>query len=370
MKNVLINLSNIHGGGAIQVAVSFLYELSMLDFKKISFNFKILASDEICNEINLLDVDLVNLNLECYNTYGLKTLLVNWRSKFSGYDLTFTLFGPGYFRVLRGKHLFGFAQSWIIYPENDCWKLMSCKDKILSKLKYSVQKLFFSRADSWIVELQHVKEGMVRTGLFEADKITVVPNCLSSVYFSTSSWSDIKFSLPTKELLLGIISRDYPHKNIDRLPDVSKILNEKGLPVKFVVTFNDSEWNKKDDYFRNSVINVGVLSSVDCPCFYKQLDGAIFPSLLESFSISPFEALMMELPLFASDRRFVRDACGDYAYYFEPTDVNSIVSVIYDYFTGRCDKYNAKEARQYVIDYSNPKSRAEMYVETIEDMLN
>ena len=56
------------------------------------------------------------------------------------------------------------------------------------------------------------------------------------------------------------------------------------------------------------------------PGLYKECDGAIFPSLLEGFSVAPLEALAMQRILFASDRPFVREVCGDAPIYIDPLD--------------------------------------------------
>ena len=89
---------------------------------------------------------------------------------------------------------------------------------------------------------------------------------------------------------LGLISRNYTHKNLCILPDVKSCLESFGISVSIYVTFTDKEWNSMSHAFRSSIINVGPLFASSCVDFYKSLDGLVFPSLLECFSVSPFEA--------------------------------------------------------------------------------
>ena len=72
----------------------------------------------------------------------------------------------------------------------------------------------------------------------------------------------------------------------------------------------------------------------------------------------------MKKPLFASDRGFVRDICGDFAYYFNPqypvSAADSIAHYIHNVY-GR-DDARLSAAHDHVINFSNPRRRAEEYL--------
>ncbi len=100
------------------------------------------------------------------------------------------------------------------------------------------------------------------------------------------------------------------------------------------------------------------------------MDAVIFPSLLECFSASPLEAMFMNKPLFASNRPFVKQFCGDYAKYFNPNDPYSAAKVIAEYFNDRDkESKNFKLANEYVTNTFNPTTRAESYLKILENML-
>ena len=72
----------------------------------------------------------------------------------------------------------------------------------------------------------------------------------------------------------------------------------------------------------------------------------------------------MEKPLFASDRGFIRDVCGDYAWYFNPENPVEAASLIATYINkhmGR-DGVRLGAARQHVIQFSNARQRAVDYL--------
>ena len=103
------------------------------------------------------------------------------------------------------------------------------------------------------------------------------------------------------------------------------------------------------------------------------MDAIIFPSLLECFSATPLEAMIMKKPLFASDRGFIKDVCFDFAYYFEPTDPESAAAVIHNFLESQCnEELEAKllAAKKHAENFSNARQRAVKYVDIIEDCLN
>ena len=139
------------------------------------------------------------------------------------------------------------------------------------------------------------------------------------------------------------------------------------MKFHFYTTLNDEEWATKDEDFKKYVSTVGSLTPDQCPSFYQQVDGVIFPSLLECFSATPLEAMVMTKPLFSSDRGFVRDVCGDYSLYFDPEDAADIAEKIANYFKSNID-YSERltEARNHALNFSSARGRAEKYLEIIQ----
>lgn len=368
---VAINTSNLHAGGGIQVAVSFLHELSLM--KDVDFLFlHIFASTEVADALSRLNTNTNTFgHFEIVDSYGIKALFSNLNNRLKNYDVVFTIFGPNYLRVKAKKEIVGFAQLWILNFDNPISRRMSFLQRNLLRLKYYLQWLFFLRADHYVVELEHVKSSLIANKGVESEKISVAYNTVSSLYQDKGLWKPVSITKNKEEFSLGFVTRDYPHKNLDILPSVAEKLElQHNLKVHFYTTLNETEWATKNETFRQHVSTVGSLSPDQCPSFYEQVDAVVFPSLLECFSASPLEALVMCKPLFASDRSFVRDVCGDYAMYFDPLDSGDIARNIAAYFKSDINHAEQlQQARNHALSFSSAKGRAEKYLEIIQQHL-
>lgn len=363
---LLINASNIHVGGGVQVAASFISEIAARIDVPECLHFW--ASDEVHANLIASGIDLSLLkNYEVVNTYGLRLVFSSVSSRLQDFDAVFTVFGPLYVSKLSGKNIMGFAQAWLIYPDNEVYARMGITKQWVMRFRRAVQRFFFSRADAFIVELEHVREGMRKQGIGYGKPVNVVPNCVSSLFLDDTLWKPVAFPESKADLKLGFVGRNYAHKNTQIFPSIIRILREKyGLEVSIFVTFTDEEWRSCPAEFCNSIVNIGPLSIAQCPTFYENIDAVIFPSLLECFSVTPLEAMIMRKPLFASDRPFNRDICGDHAVFFDPLSPESASQAIADVFLyGKVTDDALGEARLQAMKLSNPKYRAEQYLEIL-----
>jgi len=368
-KKALINISNIHGGGALQVAISFVSEL--MAFEEVDARIKVLVSDEVAKALGQDQLAKSNWDIEVFNTYGLKTLWSGLNIIQKDYDVVFTLYGPKYTLFKAKRDIVGFAQLWILEFENPVTRAMSNIARSKLKAKFALQKWFFKRADHLVVELEHVKQSLWEQDVFDQGHISVVHNTLSNLYLDSSLWQGLRLERSKDQIAIGFVTRDYSHKNIQILPKVAKILREKyHLPVKFYLSLTDAEWQNYSQDFGDYGQTVGALNVYQCPTFYRQMDAVIFPSLLECFSATPLEALVMKKPLFSSERGFVRDVCQDHAMYFDPLDAKDIARVVADYFQGT-QKTDAEleQARNHVLNFSNATQRAKDYLQIIQQHL-
>ena len=368
-KKALINISNIHGGGALQVAVSFVSEL--LAFDKADSRIKALISSEVASALSQQQLAKSSWNIEVFNTFGLKTLWSDLNKIQKGYDVVFTLYGPKYTLFKAKLDIVGFAQLWILEFDNPITHALTFIARSKLKTKFGLQKWFFKRADYLVVELEHVKNSLSAQGVFDQERISVVHNTLSNLYLNPNVWLGLEVNRRQDEIAIGFVTRDYSHKNIQILPEVAQLLREKyQLPVKFYLSLTDTEWQNYSQAFGDYGETVGSLHVYQCPTFYQRMDAVIFPSLLECFSATPLEALVMKKPLFASDRGFVRDVCKDYAMYFNPLDAEDIARVVADYFQGSQNTDAELEAaRDHVLNFSNATQRAKDYLQIIEQYL-
>jgi glycosyltransferase involved in cell wall biosynthesis len=291
---------------------------------------------------------------------------------FVDFDLVFTVFGPAYFSQRNTRHLFGFAQPNIVYPDNLLSARMGLQQRWRTRAKFELQAWFFSRADAFVVELEHVKAGLMKRRLFQSKPIHIVYSSVHSIFSEQARWLSLALPGQPGRLRLGVISRNYPHKNLAILADVKLHLQQKHRrEVDMFVTLTPEEWAECDARFRENIINVGGLSLSQCPTFYAKMDGVVFPSLLECFSAVPIETLMVGRPLFASNLSFIRDVCGDHCQYFDPLDPADIARSIDIYFSQPATEQQrlCEAARAHVQRYPGPQERAKQYLKVIRRAL-
>lgn len=261
MRRILLNASNLHVGGGVQVAASFLLELSKSDEPLDGLEVSVYASTEVDRNLSAAGFrpDAFS-SYEVVDVFGLGALKSRSFARFRGFDLVFTIFGPLYLPGRVSNHLVGFAQPWIIYPVNEVLNSLSSKQRLMLGLKFRLQWLFFRNADRLIVELGHVKRRLEHVKGFESKRIDVVSNCVSALYFDDSLWSSVPAlnDLEPDVIRLGFVTRDYAHKNLDYLPRVGRELARiSGKRYRFYVTLNEHEWGSRSTEFKEFVTTVG-----------------------------------------------------------------------------------------------------------------
>lgn len=362
-RRVLLNATNLHIGGGVQVAASVLSEIEGLE--EWHQNVDLAVSSEVERAYGRPDL-LKHLFDRVFrlDVFGLGSGGRGARRILNRYERVLTLFGPLYRWSTPFSSVVGFAQAWIIYPRNEVYRRLRWNVRIGMRIKFWVQAQFFKRADIIVVELEHVKQGLTRELGIPPERIIVVRNCVASLYFNPSRWDALLMPDVRGKIRLGFLGRNYVHKNTLIFPKIAAALRSRhGLDSSFFVTFTEAEWHSCTDEFRAACINVGPLSPAQCPLFYLGLDGVIFPSLLECFSATPLEAMVMGKPLFASDRPFNRDICSSHARYFDPLDPIAAADEIARLFkSGGPTATEIAEARHHAISFSSPRQRAKSYL--------
>ncbi|MEZ8650766.1 glycosyltransferase [Vibrio splendidus] len=323
MKKILINASNLHFGGGVQVASSFINELCSID--PVGINIDIVCSSKVFENIKFHNSELTQINLTVVDVYGFKgsQLLYN----LGVYDVCFTIFGPFYGRVPAKKHICGFAQPWIAYDTSLVTNRYSITSKCKLRTKYLVQELLFKKYDALIVETEDVKSKLEEKGF--RNEISVVSNTYARLFDFPEEWAELDTNFVKRKLTLGFIGKSYPHKNLEVLKDVNEHLSKiYNLDVDFLFTLSPDDMAELGLSSVSNFHSVGELTSDQCPNFFRLIDALVFPSLLECFSVSPIEALKMNTIVFASDLSFIRNVYGESMIYIDPLSSTNIAKVI------------------------------------------
>lgn len=367
---ILINAANIHVGGGVQVSASFINDLYILYSNKDKIPFDIAISTEVFLNLNKnINTEKFN-NFKIINIFGIKRITLEEKKYFDNVDILFSIFGPFYLKTNAKIKIVGFAQAWIAYPKNIAYSKLSLMNKIKYKLKFLIQGYYFKKNDHIVVELEHVKKALINNLLISSEKISIVYNAYSDIFNHPEDWNNIQYT--KRKYTIGFLGRAYPHKNLSILASVSDILKKKYcFDCDFLFTLTPEEmeslkFNQYDNFF-----SVGPLNLTQCPSFYTSIDLLIFPSLLESFSITPIESMKMGCPLIASNIPFIHDICKKSAIYFDPLDPNDIAEKIFLYQQNKeQQQLNIQQGLKLVESMPNSMDRTRKYLELITNYMN
>lgn len=329
---VLIDASNLHSGGGVQVAASFLDELADIsESAEMTTAYPWLPSTDV--ELS----SAVERNVEPATVAALTGSVIDRRPRHigqrrsRGYDVSFVVFGPEYGLSRATARIVGFADSTILHARPSGVARPPIRRGATNWLRALVSRRLLRTADVLVVETDRTALDIGKRLGLAPDRVRVVSNTVNAIFDNPAGWGPSlpRPDVPDRAHLLAYVSRGYPHKNFDLLGNVGEIARSRfGLEVVFLLTLNDQEWNGLTPQTRRHSINLGPVPVVQVPEIYRMADAAIFPSLLESFSAMPLEAMKMGRVVFASDRGFVRTSCGAGPVYIEPLDPVSAATTL------------------------------------------
>lgn len=357
-KRIYINLSNIKTGGAIQVSMSFIDHVIS---SNLNLNFHFLFSERLLKEIknSHLAPFLDQLSYRRISRLSLFFYFTILQPK-----KIFTLFGPLYsIKLMKERDwITGFAQPWILYPNNKVYDELDTTILIRHKITFWIQKAFFSNSHTLIVEHEGVKEKLHK--LLKNKNIIVAQNCLNQIFLNPTNWKSIEIS-NIKKLKIGVIGRNYIHKNLKIIPAVHQFLEQNhSINAQFYCTLKPDEMNRMDANFKSKVISVGELDINQCPDFYDKMDIIFFPSNLECFSATPLEALFMKKSIVCSNLAFNKNIIGKFGIYFEPNNAVSAAEKIASILKTQIDE-NLNKAKKFVFSNFKSENRFKIYINTI-----
>jgi glycosyltransferase involved in cell wall biosynthesis len=280
-----------------------------------------------CDHIDIIDIEGIfkrNILAPYVNHYLLPRLLDNLNI-----DLLFNL---GDIVIPTNKpQIYLFDWPYAIYPESEVWKRLDIKSYLQRKIKLYFFRAYIGHAKIIIAQTETAKIKLEK--LFNLKNIRVVPNAVSLENINDLD-DTVDFMLPRNKIKLLYLTYYYPHKNIEVFIPLAHKIKEMALPYALITTIESSQHVKArrflDDVcaagLNDTIINVGPVKMNNVPCLYKQCDGLLMPTLLESFSGTYVEALYHGKAIITSDLDFAKDVCGEAAFYFDPLSYESILS--------------------------------------------
>lgn len=132
--------------------------------------------------------------------------------------------------------------------------------------------------------------------------------------------------ISTKRYFL-YVGNAYPHKNLDRLIEAFKILNND---AKLVIVGKEDYFYKRlkkkaqDLRLSDKIIFLQNVSDEELSNLYQNAIALIMPSLMEGFGLPALEAMANKCLVLSSNIPALKEVCGDAAIYFDPHNVEDI----------------------------------------------
>ena len=324
----LLNASTIKFGGGLQAVISFIRylvtsgqadEWSCIVSKQIKEQMDVgsFLTDQLC--VYVMD------SSPARSREARRTLL-ELEADLSP-SAVFTFFGPAYVKF-SAPHLCGVADGWVTHSSFASFHLMRGPLRRLTMALMCIYKGYWYRfADRWYVEEESARSGLHRRLRIPRKNIDVVPNNCA-LHYVNARHGPFYIEDNIEVRVLSFASY-YRHKHLEIIPDVAAAVREIAptLHFEFIITIEKeseaairlqakAESLGVSEYVRN----IGPVKIMDGPALYRSCDVLFHPSLLETFSATYPEAMVMGLPIVASDLPFARAICGDAAVYFSPLD--------------------------------------------------
>lgn len=238
------------------------------------------------------------------------------------------------------------------------------KNPIIFKLKRFAYKKVITHAviksAKILTPSNYVKDEIVKIFEINPDKIVVAYEAAEEEYFTRQPGNP-----DTRQPTLIYVGNAYPHKNLERLLDAIKILNENSTslpshkPINLVIVCPRDVFSQRLNHQireRNLTKFVevkGYLPTKSLIRLFAKATAYVSPSLSEGFGIPGLNAMAAGLPVVCSNMPTLKEVYGDAALYFNPYEAQDIAAKIAKVITDKKTKSDLiKQGREQVKKYS------------------
>jgi len=199
-----------------------------------------------------------------------------------------------------------------------------------------------------VVTSEFVRERALDALELDPTRIHVVPLAIDHTVFGPGRDEPEPFVLYP--------ARPWPHKNHARLFEAFASLRQTRPRLRLLLTGGGHE---RLGALPEGIESLGTVSTSALASLYRRAACLVFPSLYEGFGLPPLEAMACGCPVAASNAGAIPEVCGDAAVYFDPTDVEAMVSAMVE-ADGRRDALRAKGfARAALFTWDSAATRHE-----------
>jgi len=168
------------------------------------------------------------------------------------------------------------------------------------------------------------------------------------------------------------VGNAYPHKNLERLIEAFKLINNDYPDSKLVFI-------GKEDYFykrlkekvtslglENNILFTGFVSEDELDVYYQNAIATIVPSLMEGFGLPGLEAMKRNCLVISSDIPSLREIYHEAAVYFDPLAPASMHATILEVLENKKKFQSYKEKGQKRVAFFSWRKMAEQTLKIYE----
>lgn len=356
---------NIHSGGAVGVAAALIPALvrKTLEAPVVDHATFVLSS-EVAREVGD-ELGKANTNRCTITIRDDRPRLRSRRVSNAKVDARLSIFGPTHVRVDAPVEITGFADGSLIpatYEAESRARLARSSRRASNRVIDAVKLWKLRKYNAYIVQTEVMAHALSR---HVSGPVWVVENVIAPTFRSPESW--IPVDLPSRdshEDRLFYPAKGYPHKNHKFIPVVCDAYQrEYGRRLRVVTTLTPGELSEIERGSDECFINVGPISQAECAALYRDTDGLLFPSLNETSSSAPLEAMLMGRPVISTSLDFMMGATQGDGFYFTVGDVDGAVKAIQEALLGSeqaCAQLD--RARRRMSQRINVDTQADQYI--------
>ncbi|WP_376696611.1 glycosyltransferase family 4 protein [Wenzhouxiangella sp. EGI_FJ10305] len=369
---LLINTSLLRFGGAVQVALSFIYECRRHNRHEYHVVVgpgvgAVLDPAEFPENFRFHHKSFGVMKLPKLPRVQREMAAIERRAR---PDCVVTSSGPPFWRS-HAPHLVGFNRPLFIYPESPYLQNLPHTRKARLAAERWLHCRYFRRdADALIVQTDDVNQRVRR--LLRTDQVFTVTNNHNGWYSQPEEHPARLTERKDDTFRFLTLTSYYPHKNLELIPRVIQALPAAlRKRTEFVLTLTEAQYRERiGTEIPAQVRLIGPVPPPECPSLYQECDAMFLPTLAECFSASYPEAMKMEKPIVTTDLGFARSICQDAALYFQPCDANSAARQITRLIEDPALQGELRErGRHRLSDFDTPVQRAEKILSICEDLV-
>ena len=179
------------------------------------------------------------------------------------------------------------------------------------------------------------------------EKISVVyqsPNLMVE-----NNWEEVRKKFGLEHPYLLYVGAAYPHKNLKKLLDAWKQVNQNFVEYELILAGSPSPFYVDIEKYIHTmnipnVRLVGFVEDIYLNQLYHHASAMVFPSLYEGFGLPPLEAITAEVPVIASHAGSLPEILGEAAYYVDPNNAAHIAQGISEVLGNEEIKMELKKA--------------------------